>query len=194
MDPKDPVLLLANPESGTDPLTVQFSILTDLNANIVSMTLDADGDGMDDLSFADLSDEPLFTYPHPGLYKATVTLTDDQDVAYTDTIAINVLSLEDLDALLKARWEGMKEKLMANDINGGLTFFIPGSQERYEAIFSALDDNLPEIIYEMQEIEFIYSTNNLAKYRIRREEDNGPITYYIYFILDENGVWKIKQF
>jgi len=44
-DPEDPVLLLANPESGTDPLEVQFSILTDLNAVPVSITLDADGDG-----------------------------------------------------------------------------------------------------------------------------------------------------
>ncbi|MFZ5954927.1 MAG: hypothetical protein ACOYT4_00730 [Nanoarchaeota archaeon] len=54
---------------------------------------------------------------------------------------------------------------------------------------------------EMQEggqIQLIYLKDNEAKYRIRREQlidgQSETITYYIYFVKDENGLWKIDRF
>jgi hypothetical protein len=46
----------------------------------------------------------------------------------------------------------------------------------------------------MQNIRMIYLIDGVAKYRIRRMEEAGEITYYIYFVQDENGLWKIQQF
>jgi len=46
----------------------------------------------------------------------------------------------------------------------------------------------------MQEIGLVYIKDGMAKYRIRRQEDAGEITYYIYFQLDKDGLWEIRQF
>jgi hypothetical protein len=41
----------------------------------------------------------------------------------------------------------------------------------------------------MQVIQLIYLKDGVAKYRIKRQEAAGDITYYIYFEQDENGIW-----
>ena len=44
----------------------------------------------------------------------------------------------------------------------------------------------------------IYLKDHVAKYRINRalNIDGTPqtITFYIYFVKDDNGIWKIQQF
>ena len=50
----------------------------------------------------------------------------------------------------------------------------------------------------MQDIQLLYSKNNTSKYRIRKNELYGGqmliITYYIYFAIDWDGVWRIYRF
>ena len=64
------------------------------------------GDGTIDQTITDL-ENVSFTYEQEGLYYPTITVTDDQGYWYTDTIAINVLSLENIDALFNAKWGGL---------------------------------------------------------------------------------------
>jgi len=50
----------------------------------------------------------------------------------------------------------------------------------------------------MQNIELIYLKEDIAKYRIRREQvfegQTRTITYYIYFTKNRDGIWQIEQF
>ena len=46
----------------------------------------------------------------------------------------------------------------------------------------------------MNAIEMIYVEGKVAQYRIKRTEDVGEVTYYIYFAIDGDGLWKIQQF
>ena len=80
------------------------------------------------------------------------------------------------------------------DVEKAGSYFADWTKERYTGIFSALEDRLPQIAQEMQNIGMIYLIDRVAKYRIRRTEGAGEITYYIYFVRDENGLWKIQQF
>jgi len=36
--------------------------------------------------------------------------------------------------------------------------------------------------------------NRVSEYRIKRTETVGDVTYYIYFLRDEQGLWRILQF
>ena len=71
------------------------------------------------------------------------------------------------------------------------------SNEKYTRIFNSITNKLPNIAAAMQDIELIFVDGNIAKYSIIKAETiNGqtlPITYYIYFIKDIDGLWKIDK-
>jgi len=133
-----------------------------------------------------------------GLYYVTAEVIDHQGDIYRDTIAIHVLNKADLDALLKAKWEGMRSSLIAGDIEEALRYHHEVLKNKYEAIYNLLRANLPALAQQMQDIELIYAEDNRAKYRIRRDHEingkNVTVTYYIYFSRDENGFWKIERY
>ena len=103
-----------------------------------------------------------------------------------------------MDKLLKAKWDGMKTALASQNITTALNYFNEKAKPLYNDIFTALNDQLPQLVQDMQEIQLIYLSNNVSKYRINKYEMAGgqmmTITYYIYFSKDNNGIWKIYQF
>jgi len=92
----------------------------------------------------------------------------------------------------------MKQRLADRNIDAALSYFSEGTQELYRDVFTALYDRLPGILQEMQDIQLIYVEDNTAKYRIRKNEIYGgqsmAITYYIYFVIESDGLWKIHRF
>ena len=191
----EPVRLTANVTSGVAPLTVYFSISTSFVP--VSYQLDFEGDGVIDYTgttFENIS----HIYEQEGTFFSTVTGRDDQGNIYSDTTAIAVLNKTELDTLLKGKWEGMKGELVNRNIEGGLMYFYDGSKKSYRQVFNMILNDLPKIVSDMLGIEMIYVKDDLAKYRIRRDQNiDGTLqtlTYYIYFLRDRNGVWKINRF
>jgi hypothetical protein len=189
------VKLSANITSGIPPLTTYFSASTSFTP--VSYQMDFDGDGVIDYSentFEDIN----YTYTTEGIFYPTLTVTDVQGNTYTDTIVITVLNKAQINALLKGKWEGMKGSLSNQNIEEGLRYFLESSKETYRQAFNIIINELPQIISDMQDIEMIYLKDNVSKYRINRIHDiDGTfqtITYYIYFMKDINGIWRIDRF
>ena len=133
-----------------------------------------------------------------GIYYLTASIADSSGKIYTDTVAITVLPESAVDGLLRAKWEGMKSALSSKDISKGLECFLESSRQVYEQAFGGILDELPKIISDMQDIELIFLSDNVAKFRIDRvhDIDAAPqtITYYIYFVRDSTGLWKIDRF
>lgn len=186
------IKLTAIPNSGIPKLEVSLQAEINTPNPINTYQWDLDGNGSIDLSGN--YPEIINAYLAPGLYFPKVIITDSEGNTYAETTIVNVLSKEEMDALLKGKWDGMKEKLLDRDIKKALQYFSENSRERYNGIFTSLQDRLVNIIAEMREIQLIYLENGIAKYRIRRLENVAEITYYIYFELNENGIWKLKQF
>ena len=109
-----------------------------------------------------------------------------------------VLDKTGMDSLLKVKWEGMNRALASQDIERALTYYCEETRQLYAELFHALYDYLPQIAQEMQVIQLIYLKNNTAKYRMRRDEIYGGkkinLTYYIYFVIDKEGIWKIYRY
>jgi hypothetical protein len=191
------VTLQSNIESGITPLKVNFSVSTAIPNTVSNYQIDFESDGIidyEDNTFEDVN----FTYTDNGIHYPTLTIIDTNGTPYSDTIAIAVLDTINLDALLKAKWEAMKTALENQDISGALNYYTEASQELYNDIFNALYDQLPQLVQDMQDIQLIYIKDGVAKYRIRKNELYGgqiqEITYYIYFVIDEDGIWKIEIF
>jgi len=103
-----------------------------------------------------------------------------------------------MDMLFRSRWEGMKGALLSRNIQKAISYFSEETRGLYGEIFSSLSQRLPSIVQEMEDIELIYVRGKVAKYRIRKNEVYGrqtyPITYYIYFVVDRDGLWKIYRY
>jgi hypothetical protein len=46
----------------------------------------------------------------------------------------------------------------------------------------------------MTAIEVVHIEGRVAQYRLKRNEGGADISYYVCFVLDDNGIWKIQQF
>jgi len=133
-----------------------------------------------------------------GIYEFNTQVTDDEGNVYTDSVKVKVISQTALDTLLKTKWDGMKQAMLNGDAETAASYFTFETGERYYDIFTALSDQLPYIAQAMSEIEPVYFPSNGAKYLIQRvEEVQGTdyiITYFVYFIVDQDGIWRILRY
>ncbi len=191
---QDQVNLSANITSGISPLDVEFSIDTQISNPIVTYEMDFEGDGVIDQTIVDPDNVP-FTYVQEGLYYPTITVTDDQGYWYTDTIAINVLSLNELNTLLTNIRIEVINLLNVQDIQGALPYIVESSRAKYEEIFTLLIDQLPDIFSVPEEFNLISVINNVATYESVVVDDDGVTrSYPVVLVKDVNGLWKISTF
>jgi PKD repeat protein len=189
------IRLTSNIESGISPLEVSLRI--DGSFSIDNSSMNVTGSTQPEV-LSSSPDEYKLKFNAEGTYYLTASAPGPDGNTYQDTLAITVMNKTQLDTLLKAKWEGMKGALADQDVSGAINFFLETSKDRYRTAFTAIIDDIPELIYRMQAIEMIYFWQNVAKYRVNRIHDlNGTlqtITYYIYFYKDADGVWKIDRF
>jgi hypothetical protein len=190
--------LISDMASGLAPLTVNFRI--EAPFIMTSATTEASATGPAALDSITFTDSEHFTAlaSTPGLYVVTARVTEPGGAVYTDSAAILAMDKATLDALLKGKWNNMKSALAGGNIEGGLGYFLPQSQQRYREAFNAISVDLPQIFTNLPNIEMIYAKEGRVKYRVNRLHDiNGTpvtITYYIYFVKNLRGIWQIEQF
>ncbi|MCK7513074.1 MAG: hypothetical protein MZV70_59675 [Desulfobacterales bacterium] len=92
-------------------------MMTETGSPIAGCATDFEGDGVVDFTGTDFSDIQ-FTYPSEGIYYPAIHVTDNKGYTYTDTISIMVFSKQEIDGMLKKRWEDMKAALSRRDVEG----------------------------------------------------------------------------
>ncbi|MBI4680039.1 MAG: fibronectin type III domain-containing protein [Nitrospirae bacterium] len=187
------ITLTANIESGIPPLTTYFSVSTEIPNAVVTYQMDYEGDSTIDYTGSTF-DNISHTYSAEGIYYPTITITDSQSNTYTDTIAIVVLNATQLDALLKAKWNAMRNSLSSQDTTTALTYISAGTRASYEEMFNALVDQLPSIVATQTEFSLISIKENVAEYELVTSENGTIYSYEVIFIKNENGIWMIQDF
>ncbi|MDH4266320.1 MAG: Ig-like domain-containing protein [Deltaproteobacteria bacterium] len=191
------IRLMVYPTSGilkppANTLDVAFEAEVYLPNPVLSYSWDFNGDGTAEITGADSK----FTaqYQGPGLYFPRITVTDTQGNIYTETAIINVFSLEELDALLRSKWEGVKGKLLSADIEGALAFFDESAKPAYRELFNTLSSLLPIIVQEMSDIQLNEYASNAVIYDIRTIRDGIEYSFHLLFTQDSGGIWRISSF
>jgi len=105
-----------------------------------------------------------------------------------------VLSKQQLDTLLRGKWEGMTAELLDGNIGNALIHFDESSKEDYREAFSLLSSFLPIIVQELTDIQFVEYVNDTAIYDIRTIRDGLEFSFQLLFLKDFNGIWKINSF
>src|SRR5207249_3951474 len=147
---------------GLAPLTVRFSAQNQTGHSLVLFELDVEGDGVVDLVSTTFQDVPVI-YSTPGLLYPVLKATDEQGTHYTADTAISVLRRDQMDALLKSKWNGMKAALEASEIEGALLFFAPEQRSRFRTLLMGLRAQISQLAQDMQEIQLISLIENRAK-------------------------------
>ena len=173
-------------------LNVTFEAEAYLANPVSSYSWDFDGDGTSEITGTEAT--VIAQYQYPGLYFPRLTVTDTQGNTYSETTLVNVLSREEMDALLKSKWEGVRSALLSGDIEGALVFFSEFTKQDYRELFSALSSWLPAIVQEMSDIELIKYSRNAAIYDIRTIRDGIEYSFQLLFTKDAYGLWRITSF
>ena len=183
------VILLAEPDSGIAPLTVHLKALAALPKPAVNYQWNFT---------TETGPEASVTYDMPGLYFPRVTVTDTEGSTYDATIVLNVQDRAWLENLHQDKWAGMREALDEGDVEKTLSYFTRGSRDRYRQIFEAIENKLSEEAAGLQDIVPVTFRGTTAKYRIQRtvmlNSQEIALTYWVYFVQDADGIWRIRQF
>jgi len=182
--------------SGQATLDVTFGATTYLQNPIVNYAWDFNGDGTVDLSCNDLSTVTA-SYLQTGLYLATVTVTDNQGNKYTDTVVVNVLDSEKMKSIFTVIWNNTKTALANKDIVGALGNITENSRDMYSYNFQLMQDHLPSIAQDMQDMGDITAVkidDSVAGFEMHAVVDGTERAYYIEFIKDIDGSWKLNFF
>jgi hypothetical protein len=189
------VRLTADCESGVAPLLTTLRV--DGTFSIATSSISATGPVQPQIMKIS-ENEYKTTMTNEGTYYFTVSVTGPDLNVYQDTIAVTVANKDYMDSFLAGKWQGMKTKLINNDISGALSYVMISSRQLYSDLFASLSSQLSNIAQNMQDIQLISIADNHATYRIRKNESycgqTQTITYYIYFAVDKDGLWKIKKF
>jgi hypothetical protein len=181
--------LRVTPVTGVAPLTVEFSVLG--GPSPATYELDANGDGVTDLTAAALAGQ-TFTYTVPGAYLARVRIQDSAGNAFTSTAPVWVVDAAALDALLRAKWSAVKNALRAGAIEDALTHIAIGKRPVYRAVFMALGSQLAAIDQILTDISAVRHAGLWSDYHMLRLEDGVELSYFVLFVLDEDGIWRLK--
>jgi hypothetical protein len=189
--PETPLIFRARPAGGVAPLTVSFSLLS--LGSITQVALDLKGTGNVDFQGPSLEGQ-TFEYDSPGLYFPTVTVTDATGATHTAVALVQVFDLAAFDAGLQARWNAMKDALRQGDLSRALEAIVTPARDGYLELLSALTVPLSQIDQVLTDLALVDLDEDEAKYQMIRVDNGVPISHFVLFVRDADGIWRLKFF
>jgi len=186
------ITLRASPPSGVAPLTVAFSVLG--GPVPTTIALDLQGDGTVDFTGSSLEGQ-TFTYTQSGLFFPKVTVADSQGNQVTASAIVQVDDRAALDALLQAKWTGMKDALRVGDVARALTFIHTNTRAAYQGQLSRFSIiALANIDLYITSIQLVEVGPGGAQYEMLRDRNGQTLSFAVWFRTDQDGIWRLRRF
>jgi hypothetical protein len=129
-----------------------------------------------------------------GFFYFTAQVTDAENITYTDTVAVLSQDRNQFDAFLKAKWEGMKTGLRDKDVNAAVHHIAGNKKAMYEYNFNLLIDHLPAIEAEFHGLTLVSMRDGIAEFALDSEQEGQRYSFYLLFVKDTDGIWRISFF
>jgi hypothetical protein len=187
------VSLRASPRMGGTPLVTSFSLLG--GPVPARVELDVDGDGHVDFSGPTLEGQ-TFTYPAAGLFFPVVRVIDGQGVVSIARAVVQALDRADLEALLQPKWTALRDALGRGDVPAAVALFAGGSRDAYREQLAALAGAgaLPQVAADLGPITAVRVLDRAAEYELRAVQRGVAYSFYVLFVVDTDGVWRLRVF
>lgn len=178
---------------GFSPLPALFRVELKDGLSLETVTVDFDGDGQIDYTGTSPGDLPLFTYPQPGTYTATATLTLAGHAPIIVTHRVLVLSLAEQRTQVCATYAHLRARLMAQDAEGAGQALMGKLRSRLMPLFDALAARMPEVAAKLGTLADGTIGMDGADIISVREQDNELHGFPTHFARDEDGVWRVDS-
>jgi hypothetical protein len=188
----DYIRVNANPESGVAPLDTTLRV--DGSFSITDPAITVSGPAPAEILTSADPAEYDYRMTVEGIYYFTASAAGPDSNTYEDTVGILVLNKDQLDTLLKNIWTATMTRLSVKDTSAALSYISSATKSMYKEMFNYILDQLPAITATQQELNFLYTTDNLSKYELVTLEYGSLYSYEVTFSKDTNGIWKILQY
>ena len=188
-----PISVLPSTTHAIAPVKITFDLGNATGRTVKRIEADYDGNGTMNLVTSDPNAVLQFTYSTPGVYTALFRVTDDQNIVHTFSV---VLSIEDrnlVDQQLRTVWSSFTQALVAQDKAAAMSLVTASSRDAYGPIYDALAPEMPVIIGSFSALQGSLLTSAVGEYAVNRTIDGVNRIFFIYFLRDFDGVWRIDS-
>ena len=154
------------------------------------LELDFEGDGVIDRSTETL-ENVSYTYAKPGLFFPTVTARSPEGATRTMSAIVAVFAPP---TDLVGKWNAMKAALRRGDVDAALQFVRLDSRQRYREMFTHLTVDPAHIDEVLSDLKPVKIDRMGAEFEMLRIEDGKTYSYFVLFVRDYDGVWRLKSF
>jgi hypothetical protein len=105
--------------------------------------------------------------------------------------------LKELDILLRSKWNEMVQALAQKNIDKAASCFSDSSREQYRQTFLRITpQRYSEMVKDLvnARIKFVRAMGDSVEYDARAVSDGKEYSYFLLFVKDWNGEWKIMSF
>ena len=92
------------------------------------------------------------------------------------------------------KWNAMKAALRRGDVDAALQFIRIDSRQRYREMFTHLTVDLAQIDTVLTDIKPVKIDAMGAEFEMLRVEDGKTYSYFVLFVRDYDGIWRVKSF
>ncbi len=116
-------------------------------------------------------------------------------IVRSDTIGIVVYDRDELDGLLREKWEAMRTALANDDVDAAVRDISNRTRHVYRNAFGYISDEQRDtLVSELSDIQFITMKGGSVEYDIQVEREGLLRSFCLLFEIDEDGLWKISRF
>lgn len=182
----------SNVESGTAPL--EASLRIEGSFNVTNPQISASGTAnMEWLPWTSQTELGVRLISE-GAMTITASAIGPDGQTYTDSVTITAINRTVLENLLKAKWDGMRTAMATGDVTSAVTNFSEYSKESYRQQFTDLIDSLPQIAAGMANVSMLKVKDTIAEFDMRDVIDGVTYSFYLLFVKERDGVWRIRNF
>jgi len=182
------------PPSGPAPLSVRARWLYDPVADPAKIERDA-GDGRQQMlgpGYGHID----HTYDRAGRYDFTVWVHERGGGVQRYSSPVEVLSPAAFEAELQSRWDTLKTRLGRGDVAGALDCIHSTRRAEYARLFDEVFvKNRTRVDDELTSITPLHVHSGIAVYHmLRTDPPHGRLSYDVRFVIDGDGVWRLRSF
>jgi len=188
-----PIEISASPYSGIAPLEVSFEVLAGSEGTIQKVDADFDGNGSVDLTIAGPAASFQHSYTARGVYPARFVVTDAQGSTTVQQFPIVAEDAAGIDRMLRSMWSGFTTALIQGNKAEAMAFLNARAREQYGPVFDPLLPGMGAIVGSFSQLQSVSLDSNVAEYAINRTIEGVNRIYFIYYLRDIDGVWRLDS-